>query len=91
MTFNLNFLGGEVEDIIAEDEMANRNERMEPLSVWSQRMVRAGFYLKKDIPDLPRVTHPNFTLRQYGGYVGVQYKHRTIVGVIAAQVNKYDR
>ena len=87
----LNFLGADVEDIIAEDEMANRHERMEPLSVWTERMVRAGFYLKKDIPDLPRVTHPNFTLRQYRSYVGVQYKHRTMAGVIAAQVNKYDR
>ncbi len=91
VTFNLNFLRGDVEDIIAKDEMANRHERIEPLSVWTQRMVRAGFYLKKEIPDLPKVTHPTLTVRQYRGYVGVQYKHRTMAGVMAAQVNKYER
>ncbi len=87
----LNFLGIDVEDIIAKDEMAHRHERLEPLSVWTQRMVRAGFYLKKEIPDLPKVTHPTLTVRQYRGYVGVQYKHRTMAGVMAAQVNKYER
>lgn len=85
------FFGREVEDIISEDEMENRHERMEPLSVWEERMVRSGFYLKKDIPDLPPGNHPLLTVRQYKGYVGVEYNHRTIVGVLAGQVNKYDR
>jgi hypothetical protein len=84
------FFGREIEDILAEDEMANRHERLEPLSVWSERIVRAGFYLKKEIQNLPPVNHPTLAVRQYRGYVGVEYNYRTIVGVLAAQVNKYD-
>ena len=64
---------------------------MKPLSVWSERLVRAGFYLKKEFPNLPIVSHQNLTVRPYRGYVSVQYNHLTRAGVFAAEVNKYDR
>jgi len=90
VALKIGFFGREIEDILAEDEMANRHERLEPLSIWAERLVQAGFYLKKDLPDLPPVTHPTLTVRQYRGYVGVEYNHHLLVGVIAAQVNKYN-
>ncbi len=90
VALKIGFFGREIEDILSEDEMANRHERLEPLSVWVERMVKAGFYLKKEIPDIPPVNHPALTVRQYRGYVSVEYNHSTIVGVLAAQVNKYD-
>ncbi|MEO1373040.1 MAG: GRAS family protein [Cyanobacteria bacterium J06635_10] len=90
VALKIGFFGREIEDILSEDEMANRHERLEPLSVWAERLVEAGFYLKKEIPNLPAVNHPTLKVRQYKGYVGVQYNHRTFLGVLAAQVNKYD-
>lgn len=89
VALKVGFFGREIEDILSEDEMANRHERIEPLSVWVERLVRAGFYLKKEIPNLPPVNHPTIAVRQYRGYVGVEFDYRTIVGVIAAQVDKY--
>lgn len=91
VALKVSFFGREIEDILSEDEMANRHERLEPLSVWVERFVGAGFYLKKEIPNLPPVNHPTLAVRQYRGYVGVEYNHRTIVGVLAAQVDKYSK
>jgi len=90
VALKVGFFGREIEDILSEDEMSNRHERLEPLSVWAERLVRAGFYLKKEILNVPPVNHPTLAVRQYRGYVGVEYNHRTIVGVLAAQVDKYD-
>ena len=78
--------GGNPADL--PDEIANRYEGIEPLSVWAERILRSGFYLKKEIAHLPPVNHPTLTVRQYKGYVGVEYHHCTIVGVLAAQMNK---
>ena len=91
VALKVGFFGREIEDILSEDEMANRHERLEPLSVWVERFVGAGFYLKKEIPNLPPVNHPTLAVRQYRGYVSVEYNHRTIVGVLAAQVDKYSK
>jgi hypothetical protein len=88
VALGIGFFGREIEDIISEDEMANRHERLEPLSVWTKRLVDAGFYLKPQIPNLPKANHSQLDIRQYRGYVGVEYNYQTIVGVIAAQVNK---
>jgi hypothetical protein len=90
VALKVGFFGREIEDILSEDEMANRHERLELLTVWAKRLVTAGFYLKKEIPNLPPVNHPTLSVRQYEGYVGVEYNYLTIVGVLAAQVNKYD-
>ncbi|NET00942.1 MAG: GRAS family protein [Sphaerospermopsis sp. SIO1G1] len=88
VALKIGFFGREIEDIISEDEMANRHERLEPLSVWVERLVKAGFYLKPQILNLPKADHPKIGIRQYRGYVGVEYNYHPIVGVIAAQVNK---
>ena len=90
VALKIGFFGREIEDIIAEDQMENRHERLEPLSVWAKRLVQAGFYLKKEIPNLPDPEHPTISVRQYKGYVGIGYNHSTIVGVLSAQLNKYD-
>lgn len=88
VALKIGFFGREIEDIISEDEIVNRHERLELLSVWTKRLVKAGFYLKPKIPNLPRIDHHRIGIRQYPGYVGVEYNYQTIVGVIAAQIHK---
>jgi hypothetical protein len=90
VALKVSFLGREIEDNISEDEIANRHERMEPISVWRDRLLDAGFFVRQNLTDLPAPTHPTIQVEPHKGYVSVGFDHQPILGILVAQLEKYD-
>lgn len=90
VALKVSFLGREIEDNLAEDELANRHERMEPLSVWRKRLLDAGFFVRQNLQDLPPAPHPTIQIEPHKGYVAVGFDNQPILGILVAQLEKYD-
>jgi SAM-dependent methyltransferase len=79
------FFGREVEDILGTLDEAGRHERHEPVGTWLGRLRRNGFALAEGLQNRvhPR-GHPAVRVRAERGYLGLEYRGETIVGVVCA-------
>jgi SAM-dependent methyltransferase len=78
------FFGREVEDILGTVEDAGRHERHEQVGAWLGRLHRAGFELAQGLHRVRTPGHPLVRVRPERGYLGLEYRGETVVGVLCA-------